>query len=366
MRELGQRLVACRREAGLSAEELAEKARVPLGMLESFEKGVAAPIGVAALSRVAKVLGVSPGSLFVASCPKERAYTEPTVLLKTAGTADLSDADRDALASALVRARAFVQAGRLLGVEQLADRFAPSPSPAERPHEAGYRAAREARALLPERPTELRGLARLIENRFDILVIEHAFRDSRVFGASCRSGAARVIAVARAMRKRTEATRRFVLGHELGHHLMDLGPEGATIDEHLLDGAGFWMENAPEEKRANAFAAMFLAPESSVFKVLGHPNPVGYGLDDARQLVRRAREVFGVGFAGMAWHLHNLGYIRAPETIRALLVEADTGEVQRFESDDEHDGLARRIYELREREGISAARARELLGPASS
>ncbi|MBI5542767.1 MAG: ImmA/IrrE family metallo-endopeptidase [Deltaproteobacteria bacterium] len=359
MRELGQRLLGCQREAGLSAKELAEKARVPLAALESFERGTGG-MGVAALSRVAKVLGVSPGSILVTSHPKERAFTEPTVLLRSAGNADMGDSDRDALASALIRARAFSQAGRLLGVEQLADRFSPSPPPVERPHEAGYEAARKARALLPERPTDLRDLARLIENRFDILVVEHEFAHPGIFGACCRSGSARVIAVAK--RIRTETTRRFVLGHELGHHLMDLGAEGTAIDEQMLDGAGFWMESSPTEKRANAFSAMLLAPERAVREVLGQPDPAGYGLEQARQLVRHARESFGVGFAGMAWHLHNLGYIRSPETVHALLVEPDTGDVQRFESDLAHDGLARRIFELREREGLSAARERELLG----
>lgn len=359
LRELGQRLFACRREAGLNVEDLAEKARVHFAALESFERG-SGGLGVAALSRVAKVLGIAPGSLLVASTPKERAFTEPTVLLRSVGNADLNDSDRDALAGALFRARAFVQTGRALGAERLADEFKPSVAPVERPHEAGYEAARIARRLLPERPGALRDLARLIENRFDILVVDHDFCHPRIFGASCRAGAARVIAVAKSIH--AETTRRFVLGHELGHHLMDLEAEGTAVDGHKLDDAGFWMDTSPAEKRANAFSAMFLAPERSVREALGPASSAGYGLEEARQLVRRAQLSFGVGFAGMAWHLYNLNYIRSPETVHALLVEFDAGDVPKFESERHHDGLSRRVFELRARGGLSAARERELLG----
>ncbi len=63
----------------------------------------------------------------------------------------------------------------------------------------------------------------------------------------------------------------------------------------------------------------------------------------------------------MAWHLHNLNYIRSPDTVHALLIQSDTSEVPKFETERSYDGLSRRVFELREREGISAARERELL-----
>lgn len=64
----------------------------------------------------------------------------------------------------------------------------------------------------------------------------------------------------------------------------------------------------------------------------------------------------------MAWHLHNLNYIHSPDTVHALLALPDLSDIAGFEADDAVDGLARRVYELHEREGLSAARERELLG----
>jgi Zn-dependent peptidase ImmA (M78 family) len=214
--------------------------------------------------------------------------------------------------------------------------------------------------LLPERQGPLRGLGCLVEGRFDILVLRHAFEHPSVLGASCRSGRARLVVISARIER--EPVYRFVLAHELAHQLLDLSDSGITTDEGRFETSGFWMENPPEEKRANAFAAMLLAPEEAVRKELGLPRAEGYGLTEARSLVTKARTAFGLSFPAMAWHLYNLRYFRSVETVEALLTASDEAALTGFEEDSRFNGLERRVLEAHSREVISASRARELLG----
>lgn len=358
LRDLGRRVRARRGEARLDLVTLAALANVPASALDSFEEGLGG-LGVPALMRIANVLGVPPTSFVHTDAPVVHASVEPSIVLKTsAGAAWLNDRDREALIAALRRARAFAEIGELLGVERNADRFNPCSPPTERPFLPGVDAAVRVRALLPERPGPLRGLARLLEDRFNILVLRHAFSDDRVLGAACRSGAARLIAVNAGIE--SETTRRFALAHELGHHIFDLDENGATADEG--DVARIWFDNPPREKRANAFAAMLIAPDAVVAEVAGAPRPVSR-YDDAKRLVDLVRTHVGMGFAATAWHLHNRRYIEDDRLVHTLLLaEPDADPLKGFEEDTAYDGLHRRVYEALSRDLISRARARELLG----
>jgi Zn-dependent peptidase ImmA (M78 family)/transcriptional regulator with XRE-family HTH domain len=356
MADLGRRLRARRKEACLDVPTLAHRARVAASDLAAFEEGRGG-LGVAALMRVANVLGVPATSFAHTRAPEVPAPVEPSVVLKGAGAAWLDEGDRDALTNGLRRARAFAEAGRLVASPRLADEFTPGPAPERNAHEAGYAAANVARNLLL-RQGPVRNLARLLEDQFDVLVLRHEFRDRRVLGAACRSGDARLVAVN--LGSSVETTRRFALAHELGHQLLDLADSGVAADEVTERGARAWFEKRPAEKRADAFAAMFLAPAAGVAEIVGPPRG-GASYDDAKGMVERVRARVGMGFAATTWHMHNLGYFdqRLAETL--LLAEPSADPVTGFEEDTGYDGLHRRVFEAYAREIISRGRARELL-----
>jgi Zn-dependent peptidase ImmA (M78 family) len=270
----------------------------------------------------------------------------------------LTDSDRDALARGLRRARLFTEAGELLRAPRPADGFTPAPAPERDAHQPGYAAATAARNLLA-RPGPLRNLARLLEDQFDILVLRHRFADDRVLGAACRSGPARLVAVNLGVV--SETARRFALAHELGHHLLDLGITGVTADEIPERDARAWFEKRPSEKRADAFAAMFLAPAAAVAEVAGPPRGTA-GYEEAKAMVGRVRAHVGMGYSATAWHLHNLGYFDRGLAEMFILAEPETDTQNGFEEDTRFDGLERRVLEALAGEKISRGRGRELLG----
>lgn len=358
--ELGRRLESRRKEASLTVEFLAVSARVDPALVARFERGEGGLTSVA-LARLADRLGLPSIAFLHTKAPSVPAPKDPAVMLRASRMSVLDDADFEALGGGLRRARAFHDLGRLVGAPDFSESFVPSSPSEKRSWEDGYKRARVARSLLVAREERsLPSLVRVIEDDFNILVARHDFSDELVLGASCRSGPARLIAISASIR--FPSVRRFVLAHELGHHLCDLGEDGAIEDHDWGAGAGFWLENPTSEKRANAFAAMFLAPDGAVRRELGTPRSEGYGLDEARELANRGRKVFGIGFAAMAWHLYNLRYFKSDETVRALLSTPENEVISDFNEESEFDGLERRTLEAFYREKITGARARELLG----
>lgn len=355
--ELGRRLSARRGEARLDLAALAERSGVRPSELDAFEAGLGG-LGVAALMSVAKALGVPATSFVHTRAPEVRAPVEPSVVLKGLGAAWLRDADRDALANGLRRARDFAETRELVNTQRLSEGFTALPAPEKNSFIAGYDAANKVRALLL-RTGPLRSLARLLEDQFDMLVLRHRFADPRVLGAACRSGDARLIAVNVGVEK--ETTRRFALAHELGHQLLDLDESGVTADELTERGGRAWFEKSPSEKRADAFAAMLLAPAPVVSEVAGSPRSLA-SYENSKALVERVRAHVGMGFAATTWHLHNLGYVQQGTAETLLLAEPEADPVTGFEEDTRFDGLERRVMAAYARDAISHARARELLG----
>jgi hypothetical protein len=109
-------------------------------------------------------------------------------------------------------------------------------------------------------------------------------------------------------------------------------------------GARAWFGKRPAEKRADAFAAMFLAPEATVADVAGPPRAVT-GFDEARSLVEQVRAVVGMGYAATAWHLHNLGYFDQGRAEMLILAEPEVDPIAGLEEDTRFDGLERRVLE---------------------
>jgi Zn-dependent peptidase ImmA (M78 family)/transcriptional regulator with XRE-family HTH domain len=360
LKELGRRLAARRAEAQLDVERLAARAVVEPHLIERFERGEGG-LATGALTRISSILGVPVAGLISVSAPEVKALAEPSALLFSRGMASLSAKDGQALDEAIHRARAFVEVGQVLAIEDMFEYFRPGPAPTKDAHKEGYSCAREVRSLMPEyQGMPLRNLTRLLEDRFNILVLHHSFENHSILGAATRSGQARVILVNTTLKHEAEV--RFTLAHEFCHHLKDLSADGTTVDGKDEGSAVFSLETLPTEKRAKAFAAMLLAPEEALNEQLGPPRSLGNELSPARLLVRKARHIFGMGFEAMAWHLFNLGYFRYRETVLSLLKAPDLDEVSGFETETDLDGLGRRAQEALYGDLISEARYRELLG----
>jgi Zn-dependent peptidase ImmA (M78 family)/transcriptional regulator with XRE-family HTH domain len=362
LHELGLRLRRRRSEAGLTEEQLGALAGLNSTAVRSFEAGLE-NLGAAHLLRVARALGVPASQLLSVRSPEVAARAEPKVLLRSLGLADLHDADEELMAQAIRRAASFVELGKLLRVGDLTSRFKPQPASAVKPYLSGYRLAEEVRNELAASLGDgsqalgpIRSLRRLVEDRFNMLVVTRSFSVSRLQGAAARSGEARVMVLSKELR--FESTRRFIIAHELAHHLFDLGSDGAAVDADL--SGGFLIDKPPEEKRANAFAAMLLMPEADVRKVLGPPLTI-HSIDTARSMVNRLRSLYGGSPEATAWHMLNLRYLADDEMVREV-VACSWSEEGGFEDEPVLDGLERRAAEAVSRDMITVGKAREFLG----
>ncbi|HEX4381575.1 MAG TPA: XRE family transcriptional regulator [Myxococcales bacterium] len=361
LRELGLRLRKRRTEAGLSEEQLATLAELAPVALRTFEEG-SGNLGAAHLLRIARVLGV-PGAQFLSVQVSETtARPEPAVFLRSLGLADLNDIDAETIAHEIRRAGAFVELGKLLNAPNLSRQFNGHPAPAAKPYLAGYRLAELVRTELAsatggrlQSTGPLRNLQRLTEEIFNILVVSLGFSKDRLQGASARSGPARVVVMSRTLR--FESTRRFVLAHELAHHLFDLSENGATLDTEM--SGRFLLDNSAEEKRANAFAAMFLMPEGDVRRVLGPPAIIS-SVETARSVVNQLRTLYGASPEATAWHMLNLRYLADDEMVREVIA-CSWADVGGFEEEPLLDGLERRAREAIAKGIITTGKARELL-----
>lgn len=93
--------------------------------------------------------------------------------------------------------------------------------------------------------------------------------------------------------------RRFTLAHEFCHLLFD-----RDVGAHLAIASGPW---APQdvERRANAFAAMFLMPNELVRRAIS----ALAGSLETKDAVLSVANRLRTGFESTLWHLKNLGYI---------------------------------------------------------
>lgn len=146
-------------------------------------------------------------------------------------------------------------------------------------------------------------IERILE-RLHVRFEELTLGDEGVDGAALvRSGGRPVVAVNRSGRfARTPWGRRMTLAHELCHVLHDGDASG-------LVGvvSGEWAPYLPE-RRANAFAAMLLAPEAALQALLDR-RPDRWTAAD----LRRAMQVLGVGATTLTRQLRNLKWISEAE-----------------------------------------------------
>jgi Zn-dependent peptidase ImmA (M78 family)/transcriptional regulator with XRE-family HTH domain len=111
--------------------------------------------------------------------------------------------------------------------------------------------------------------------------------------------------------------RNFDIAHELFHLLTwNQASRMAGVDSLA----------ARSERLANCFAAALLLPEASLLQDLDDQAP--NGAVSAWDLVRLARD-YDVSTDALLWRLLNLGRLRGPEQVRALLADAGFREIDR-------------------------------------
>lgn len=169
-----------------------------------------------------------------------------------------------------------------------------------RPHEEGYRLAEDCRDELDIAPEQVSVDLADILQKLDISVVDQDLDTNTIRGvALAGSGFAPAILInTTSSYNKNEVGRRFTLAHELCHILYD-----RTRARKLSHLSGPWA-SARTEKRANAFAAMFLAPPSAIRRKLSAITE-----ESVRQL---ASEV-GMGITALIEHLYNVDLINDAE-----------------------------------------------------
>lgn len=179
----------------------------------------------------------------------------------------------------------------------------PIRSALERPWNRGYELAEELRQALPESYRD--GSLVDIETLFTDLEIEItavqlddlSIRAVAIAGENCRP----TVAINTRYRFQHLHPRRFTLAHELCHLLHD-----RTHGVRLALASGPWTP-VDVEKRANAFAAMFLMPPDVIQEIV-----IANKIDiESVQGLWAISSRLGVSFSAIIEHLCNLGFIDA-------------------------------------------------------
>lgn len=164
------------------------------------------------------------------------------------------------------------------------------------PYAEGYRLAEDCRDELGIEPEQVFVDMEEVLAKLNIKLEEAALGTDTIRGvAVAGSGFAPAILINTAsFYNHNEAGRRFTMAHELCHILYD-----RTRAKKLSHLSGPWA-SARTEKRANAFAAMFLAPPSAIRHRLAH-----ISLDTIRDLAGEVK----MGITALVEHLYNVGLI---------------------------------------------------------
>lgn len=179
-----------------------------------------------------------------------------------------------------------------------------SGQPAEQGHALAKRLRQEAGLGDDDLPYQLADLAQMLERQIGLDIAFEPLPSGLDGMSVCRPNGFRLALVSTGI----SATRqRFSLAHQIGHLIAGDAPE-LRIDEDLF------ARDAPEEHRANAFAASFLMPISALRAEL---RP---GVDVSEELVAGLLGRFGVSLDALAFQLHQTDLVDAAtrDRIRAL------------------------------------------------
>jgi Zn-dependent peptidase ImmA (M78 family) len=169
-----------------------------------------------------------------------------------------------------------------------------------RPYEEGYRLAEDCRDELGIDPDQVFVDMEGVLASLDIKVRENALETSAIRGVAVAGNcfAPAILVNTTSFYNNNEVGKRFTLAHELCHILYD-----RTRAKKLSHLSGPWASSRTE-KRANAFAAMFLAPPSAIRQRLADISP---------EAVRALAGEVGMGVTALVEHLYNVNLINDAE-----------------------------------------------------
>jgi len=208
---------------------------------------------------------------------------------------DLTQADFDRLLGLLNQQSGGCDAPVLAEMVQAPERDAWRP-----PYEEGYRLAEECREALGIAPDQIPVDMTAVLARLQIRVYDEALDTSTIRGVAVagQGHAPAILLNNSSIFNSSDVGRRFTLAHELCHILYD-----RTRARKLSHLSGPWA-SPRTEKRANAFAAMFLAPPSAIRRRLSTVTP---------EAVRNLARDVGVGTTALIEHLYNVNLISDTE-----------------------------------------------------
>ncbi len=168
------------------------------------------------------------------------------------------------------------------------------------PHEEGYRLAEDCRDELGIKPDQVPVDLKEVLQQLGIAVVDQSLDTNTIRGvAVAGEGFSPAILLNNTSSyNQNEVGHRFTLAHELCHILYD-----RTRARKLSHLSGPWA-SARTEKRANAFAAMFLAPPSAIRRKL---------IAITEEAVRQLAADVGMGITALIEHLYNVDLINDVE-----------------------------------------------------
>lgn len=178
-------------------------------------------------------------------------------------------------------------------------------SPGSPAWKAGYRLAERAREILGLKKEPIPSMRQLVEERLGIPVVQVPLQGNpEIAGATVATtdgDKVRGIVLNTEGANENVWVRRATLAHELGHLLYDPDEriESLRIDSYAEGETDpqDWNGGDVVERRANAFAIAFLAPNEAVRKTA----PLPFSPDTLARTMRR----FGIGRVAARYHIHN-------------------------------------------------------------
>lgn len=306
MPHIGPTLRTLRILSGLSLAEVARKAALDERTVQRTEQGDGgAPEVLAALTGV---YGVDPALL--KSQDVVGLDETATLFLFSGDTRDLAAHDLSIAGLALHRARTGARSpqGRD-GVRTRLERMPSSPA-GPLPRDAarqGYALARDLRAALGDDPANAIDLTDVLR-RLGIVASSARLTSStlRAISVLDRDRAAAAIVLNNYAKNLRSDLRRVAIAHEICHLVYDsVGPDTCVLALDRLTEQG----SNPDlrESRARGFAAELLLPAAGLREHLGPPTHL-MSEPEARQLVDKARMIYGTPWEITVNHLHNLGF----------------------------------------------------------
>ncbi len=240
--------------------------------------------------------------------PNRKALTTPPVVTEFDAPAlmfgglnvNIGESDMRVLFDLLVQHRDGTEADQLSALVS-------SPSIYEyiHPYTHGYELAYQAReALGIDHYTAFVDIEKILED-LRITIQDDALQTNSVRGVAIAGigFAPSILVNTNSAFNENKRGRRFTLAHELCHILYD-----RSSARRLSHISGPWA-SARVEKRANAFAAMFLATPHALTKA--------FDLGNRRNQIKHLSDKFGIGTRALREHMHNLDLLTDDEFLQA-------------------------------------------------